>query len=484
MIFVLLISLIIQAFFCYKFFRNSNLYYILLLQPVILILNVGLVTILDGLIFLKVEHKVFELLIVVVLELLLVYIFKLHVTFKSKIIISRKDFFTLVLISIILFSIFYNLLSPESLYLSSGDGIAHLSVLNDVKVYKQDLLRHVYLDQGQNVLMSGNFYPRASHYLGNIINVRNSSYSIVYFYLMNISFSILWPLALYQAIRIYTNSKFSISILSFLLTLNIFPLGLIYTANLSSIYGTLAAVGGFILLKNLIFRKVISKFIIYFAFLSVIALYHPSGVFTFAFLIILDYFMSFKRIEFKASIFYILVIFFVLVSFFVLQQFSIEIAMYFSSLPNNYLSVNNFIPRLLDLDVIEPYIVQYYNLSFTTSLLMLPNFLLVISMIFFTKYKKIYLFYSLLIYLIIITSTFFAGFERPLSYLSLLGIMYYQSPIRIAHLGILVFMYIIVSYFISRKDLHSLNNRNYLIFQFSMIFYLFSWSYFSLASSF
>jgi hypothetical protein len=301
---------------------------------------------------------------------------------------------------------------------------------------------------------------------------------------MNISFSILWPLALYQAIRIYTNSKFSISILSFLLTLNIFPLGLIYTANLSSIYGTLAAVGGFILLKNLIFRKVISKFIIYFAFLSVIALYHPSGVFTFAFLIILDYFMSFKRIEFKASIFYILVIFFVLVSFFVLQQFSIEIAMYFSSLPNNYLSVNNFIPRLLDLDVIEPYIVQYYNLSFTTSLLMLPNFLLVISMIFFTKYKKIYLFYSLLIYLIIITSTFFAGFERPLSYLSLLGIMYYQSPIRIAHLGILVFMYIIVSYFISRKDLHSLNNRNYLIFQFSMIFYLFSWSYFSLASSF
>ena len=484
MIFILVLSLIIQLLVSYKVYSKSNIYYILSLQPIILILNAGLVAILDSFPYINFQNKVYDLLLVVLCELFLVHTLKVNFKLNNDIIVSRHDFFSLVMISTFIFFLFYALLSSTSLYLTSGDGIAHLSILNDIKMYKQELLNYVYFDKDRNILDTGNFYPRASHYLGNIINVRNFSNEIVYYNLMNLSFSLFWPAALYHLVRIYINSKFSITILLFLLTLNIFPLGLIYTANLSSIYGTIAAVGGFAVLGNLNFRVLSSRFMAYFTFLILIALYHPSGIFTFLALILLNNFMLNKHKIFNFRVFYKSTIFFILLVFFVLQYFNNELDTYLSSSRPRILNTNGVIQLLSNFSIIEPYLVKYYNLAFSTTLLMVPNFLLILTLIYFQKFKRKFLAISSCLYMLIVTSTFFAGFEPPLSYLSFLGIMFYQSPIRIAHLGILVYAFVIINFIISKKNLELLSQSKFLLIQYSIFIYFLSWTWFTLASSF
>ena len=484
MIFILLLSLIIQFIVSYRILSKSDIFYILSLQPIILLLNAGIVSILDSFVYLNFQNKVYELLLVALCELVLAFAFKIEIKLKREIIVSKKDFFSLIVISISLFFLFYLFLSSANLYLTSGDGIAHLSILNDIKMYKQELLHYVYFDKDRNILAIGNFYPRASHYLGNIINVRNFSNEIVYYNLMNLSFSLFWPAALYHLVRIYTNSKFSITILLFLLTLNIFPLGLIYTANLSSIYGTIAAVGGFAVLGNLNFRVLSSRFIAYFTFLILIALYHPSGIFTFLALILLNYFILNKHKIFNFRFFYKSTISFILLVFFVLQYFNNELDTYLSSSRPRILNTNGVIQLLSNFSIIEPYLVKYYNLAFSTTLLMVPNFLLILTLIYFQKFKRNFLAISLCLYMLIVTSTFFAGFEPPLSYLSFLGIMFYQSPIRIAHLGILVYAFVVINFIISKKNLELLSQSKFLLIQYSIYIYFLSWTWFTLASSF
>ena len=460
------------------------MYYILSLQPIILLLNIGIVTILDGLIPFRIESKVYELGLVVVLEFILVYTSNLKIRSKNNAFMSRRDFYSLLLISVSLFVLFSLLVSPVNLYLTSGDGNAHLNVLNDIKMYKQEIFHHVYFDNSQKILQIGNFYPRASHYLGNIITVESASNSLIYYYLMILSFSLFWPTVLYQLIKLYTNSRLSISILLFLLTLNIFPLGLIYTSNLSSIYGVIIAVGGFVLLENLVFSKQVFKFFLILVFSSVIALYHPSAIFTFAFLFICNYFFAAREYSFKLTGYSRFIILIIVLLFLVFTKLSNELDTYFSSMPINYKSLNDLVPLLFNFDVIQPYLVQYYNLSFYSSLIMVPNFFLILCIILLNGYKRFFSFISLFIYLLIITSTFFAGFERPLSWISLLGIMYYQSPIRIAHLGIIVYALIVISYVIYNKNLNLFSLRKYTFFQFFMFIYLLIWTYLSLTKSF
>ena len=79
MIFFLLLSLIIQFIVSYRVYSKSDIFYILSLQPIILLLNVGIVSILDSFVYLNFQNKVYELLLVALCELVLAFAFKIEI---------------------------------------------------------------------------------------------------------------------------------------------------------------------------------------------------------------------------------------------------------------------------------------------------------------------------------------------------------------------------------------------------------------------
>jgi hypothetical protein len=455
--FLNLISLILVFIFHFLISRNlfSNLkvLHILTLQPLIFLINIGITAIIDPLIPGLIRDKVFVLFFISLIELTSIILFRWTIKVKLSYDVNLIEFLTLLTVCILLFLIFIYFTDASNLYLTSGDGQAHLKVIDDIGRVRQRLFSHGFTYSGE-LISYGNYYPRSAHYLANVLNLNNSNLATIYYFTICLAFSLFWPLSLFHFVKIYNSSSLSLPISIYLLSLNIFPLGLIWTNNFSNIFGIILAVSLYIIFSYLNYSLVKSAIFIFIS-AFIIFTYHPSSVLTFAILLFLNSFIAYKfsgsasifrfflRNKFVYPLFIFMLaltaalcIFFLIIPIFDYLYYFLDA--FVKSLPKASLNFNYHKVAFFSFEKWLYYINYFYNLTFINSFLFIPNIVLILYMS--LKHIKFNRNFILLyaIYITFITSNFFAGLPRPISYLALTGFFYYQSPIRIAHIGVLV----------------------------------------------
>jgi len=380
--------------------------------------------------------------------------------------ISQEDIFALgliVLLSISSYMISIDVFSAQSFY-QYGDNIRHIEVINDINIYPQYLLSHVYSD-GFNVI-NGLFYPLQAHYLPAILvelfPISNSdayTYSIIYY------IHFLYPTFLYLLLRELSNSVISFYLTTLSSLASIFPLKFIMMGYFPMAYGNII-----LLLLFLVQIKIIKRGHNFFSLIAfiisslMIFLAHPSSLFIYVIFICVHQIKLIKKIV--ISIKDKNLIFPCLVSLGVIT-YGISRSENYNALlstlpernPKFHYSLESIANRSIDIFVEFIFYMGDHQYMFPFFLL---NLLLIVFI--FLKRRKFIKDFEFPFLLLLISHLFyilslFAGLDGLLKSLSYSGVFFYNSPVRLSS-ALVVSQLICAS--ICIKYLHDLYTETFL----------------------
>ena len=389
---------------------------------------------------------------------------RLNVTLKNK-----KYFFEIFIlftIITILMVIFSNIYTKEA-FLKFGDFNDFVKLVEFISIYKQDFFSLTYTDIGQNEPRLGLFYPYAGFIISSLAYtlLDLSAIDATYYLIIFISFYS-YIFSMYVLIKILKIPNLY-TMLTYLLLANIFPIGLIFSGNISSIYGIIGSISGLILI-NLCKASIkpTAYSIIVILLLIIILPLHPSAVVTFIFFIIAIN-TIFQKLDIKKLKLFIYSLLGILIGGIAIIASSVSFGFihsksldsihkvwygFIKSLPNR-ISLEDFLSEAsLHRRALEFFWTNVVSLS-SWEWLIPTSLILWVSIIYsyFKFSKEISYFFPLLFYLYLIISSSTSGIHG-LRFISFLSIPYYQSPARILHIGVLLYFLYLGRFLIDKEE--------------------------------
>jgi hypothetical protein len=389
---------------------------------------------------------------------ILTYFFFKYLT-KSKLPQKNKNYNSkVILVHVIILGFSISLLNfiPIFNLLETGDTNDFVNLSQTISEQKQRLFGLTYIDPGDLKLYSGLFYPWAGLIIGVIVEkLTNTDFTFSTIYTLILFSVVVYILSIFALMKLLgVKSKFFLIIP--LLTMNIFPLGLISSGNYSLIYGILGAIT--LINLNLILRQHLHRPMqLAMMLISLILLIpiHPSTIFTFlitAWSIKCIYFNNADRIKLtfkkrKVNLFKIIAILtslsiislLIMNSFSVFIEFSANMNSFSRSLPNNA-----DISEFLNLQSLFNRIFAFYWENVVTLAFWdfkIPWTIVTIIMAIYVKvihrYSYFY-FYPMFVYLLLISTSSISGINHPIRIISIITWPYYSSPLRVTHIGVLI----------------------------------------------
>ena len=375
--------------------------------------------------------------------------------------ITIYEFLSLFFI-LTLFLLLFNFFYPINEVLKFGDFDDFISVTKDLVLYDQEFFRHVYSTGVSDNSKVGLFYPTAGFVLGAIA-VEQLSISFLSATIYSLYFASFYSyiLIMFLIAKYLKTQKLYIVLISLIMT-NVFPLALIFSGNLSLIYGVIGSICLMYLL--LITLKFLSAFQrVLFIVLSILILIplHPSSAFTFVILIwsysIILESPIIKKIPLKIT-----------GTLLIIGVSTFIILILTTSTLNNILNLRSaFFGSLPSRTTLSEFYKEesiynrlwsfYWSNVFTLSVwaISIPVFFILVFLLSYSivKWNKP-LKYSapLLFYLFFISSASISGIQSPISILSIFTIPYYQSPIRLTHLGVMIYFLYLVKFMIDKEQ--------------------------------
>lgn len=361
--------------------------------------------------------------------------------------------------SIILFIILY----PTNVLLTLGDTPALVKVTEYLVIYEQEFFQLTYLDEITSNAVVGLFYPSAGFILGSIAaNYLLLPYSSVTIYSLLFAAFYSYTFSIYFLIKLLKIPLGSI-LLFFIFLANVFPIGLIISGNLSTIYGIIGSIsllGLFILIAKYV-STIQRSFIVLLSCVILIPL-HPSSSFTF--LIILwtcSVLFDLPKIVLSFKPLYVTLLLLLSISIFTIQpSFLYNIvntlrALYLS-LPSN-IALDMF---LLDELIFERASIFIWKNIITLSAwhLSFPVFFVLLIVLIYSYFKfnkSISYFVPIIIFLSLIIPASMSGIDHPIKFLSILSTPYYQSPLRITHLGVFIYLFYLARFLVDYKKINN-----------------------------
>lgn len=457
--------------------RKVGLPYLLItsMAPAFLLITSGISYYLNSItLFANSYSYVFAFCLALLLEYIFLFLFTKKLSndrhriffneFKSKMILFEILFvFFVSTLTIIFFTFFY----PFAEIVKFGHASDFINVTRDITIHKQEFLQFIYSVAGTNSPAIGLFYPSAGFILGsiasNLLSLAHSS-STIYTLLFTSLFS--YPLSIYFLMKILKVPSTQILIV-FMIATNAFPMALFFYGYFSFIYGvvgTISLLGLFILISKYLSNS--QKLFFIGLFCVIIIPLHPSSVLTFL-ILLWSYYIIFETST-KQVFFKLVIITSVLVTLILLimTQFSLLskniIALYVAfidSVPpvytlDTFLSDGLLIERTLSYAYKNIFALSAWHVSF-------PIFLIVITVMtysFFKFNKPLRYFAPLLIYLFLILSASISGIDHPIRFMSVFTVPFYRSPIRIVHLGALIYLLYLARFLADRKQVNYATN--------------------------
>lgn len=368
--------------------------------------------------------------------------------------ISRSEFISLLIFTtllIIIFSQFY----PITELMKFGDVDDFINVTNDLSTHEQKLMQFTYTEESTGVVTTGNFYPTAGFILGASTSELFSAdvalatiYSLLFFAFFGYFFLVL---RITKILRV----QHPVAVLVFALSTNAFPISLIFSGNYSLIYGIIAMIACFVLfleLKDFINnnQNVIFHLTVFYLLIPL----HPSVIFSYI-ILIYTYILLFEE---KYKMLQIL--------FISIASFSVSLIpffYYFSRLNNNLLdnisALMSSLPSRIDYlgfiqegELIQKIVSYYWKNVITLSAwnIGFPIFLILLFLGIIiahdNAFKPKYL-TPFFIYFALISISSISGISEFFETLTILTSIYYQSPIRITHIGSLIYLLYFVKFF-------------------------------------
>ena len=345
---------------------------------------------------------------------------------------------------------------PIHILMNIGDVQALTQLIYFLNTYDQILFRLTYSYMSQDPIV-GNFYPWAGYAFGATIN-KIALVSLTY---SNILTLIIISFFAYLS-SVYFFSKIldiprNYLLIAFILVANAFPISLILAGNYTLIYGIIGSISlmNFYLLIRPLFTKYHKTMFIIFSSLILIPL-HPSAVLTFLILILSVEILFFpsnnfyenliedrkfklilKKLSIIASILMSIGIMFWL---FYKLFFAAFLGAFLNSIPT-YMTLSEFLENE---NLFDKLISFSWNNVFTLSYWpIIPVFIFILLIITYSVInfdKPLTYIVPIIIYLILILTSSVSGINHPIKHISFLTIPYYSSPIRITHIGVMIYL--------------------------------------------
>ena len=376
------------------------------------------------------------------------------------------EIFILFTFTTALMIIFLNIYKKE-MFLLFGDFEDFIRLTYFINTYEQDFFSLTYSDVGLNEARVGLFYPYAGLIVSSLTTtlldlsfINSTFYTLIFISFYSYIFS------MYVLIKILKIPNLFI-VFVYLFLANIYPIGLIFTGNLSLIYGIIGAISGFILINLLgTTTRPTAYSIIVMLLLILILPLHPSAVFTFIFLL-LAFNTIFKRYDLKnlrLKNFFVLgiliggiLITFSIISFRfseneMLDSLNEVLGGLINSLPSR-ISLEDFLnDSSLPLRILDYILTNVVSLSAWRWLIPTGLILWVIIIYSYFKFNKsISYFFPLVFYLFLVFSSAMSGIQGY-RFISFLTIPYYQSPARIFHIGVLLYFFYLGRFLIDKRE--------------------------------
>lgn len=376
------------------------------------------------------------------------------------------EIFILFIFTTMLMVIFLNIYKKE-MFLSFGDFDDFVRLTYFITTYEQQFFSLTYSDIGLNEARVGLFYPYAGFIISSLITtLLDISFIDSTFYMILFISFYSYIFSMYVLIKILKIPNLYIMFI-YLFLASIFPIGLIFTGNLSSIYGIIGAISCLILmiLIGTSTRPTTFSIIVILLLILIIPL-HPSAVFTFIFLL-LAFNTIFKRFDLKdlrLINFDVLGILIggILITFSIISFHFLEIKILLNayqvlvglknSLPirislEDFFNESSLPPRILDYILTNVVSLSAWRWLIPTGLILW----VIIIYSYFKFNKSISYFFPLVFYLFLVFSSATSGIQG-FRLISFLTVPYYQSPARIFHIGVLLYFFYLGRFLLDKRE--------------------------------
>jgi hypothetical protein len=405
-----------------------------------LILTLGFTYIIHSLLGKFIMDQItFSLFLTLIFEFLILKLFtyKIDKKYLSYLKVQNLELVIIFFISII----FYFFIKSKLNYDKNSDLARIFQLLDDVVNLEQTLFSYTYYDPVAQLAVLGNFYPWAGFILSaliyelGILVPQKAVFSIVEIFSL-----VIYPITFFLLLLVL-NFKYRILAISLLLLANMFPLGMLEATNFAQIYGTLASLSSLVFYFYLRPHRLLKKLYLIFLLAALTFFIHPSSMISFLlllFFIELIFVSKLNLFTFLKSYLHYLIFIFLIFYVLVLILFYSELIAFFDSIPisNPAFTLSTFFKYATFSTILTsflPYLVflsDYYIfplLTFTFTVIFIRcliqrNFVYLIPFI---------------VYYILIISALISGIEE-FAIFSFFSFFYYQSPIRIVHIGIFV----------------------------------------------
>lgn len=368
----------------------------------------------------------------------------------------------LFLTSTLLFSIYLFLNRVDDIIKFSGDGVRLVQVVENLVLFDQRFFYFTYSSGEEGLPIIGSYYPWAG-FIISAIALQNLSVASVTALVVPIIFfaSFGYLFTVYLLIKLLKIPN-TYHMFIYIFFANIFPLGLLYSNNFANLLGVISAIviiNVFLIIKPLLSLRNIF-FFISISFFTLLSVY-PSALFTIIILSISiliifypDYLMARghrlinTKIRIYPAITFVLIVFVTagLVFSKVLSESSLFDAVRYALInfintPPTYFSLSEFLESRSVINSVITFVLKniitlsYWQYSIPVLLIII--FIVIYSFVKFNK-RLIYII-PLFIYLILILASSLSGINNWVNFISKISIPFYQSPLRITHLGVLIY---------------------------------------------
>lgn len=355
--------------------------------------------------------------------------------------------FLQILIFGIVYAIF-NYYTFNFIDLSSVDLKNHLNLIASYLTIPQPLFTHIFFNPENYEIVQGIFYPNSANLVGAFFLFFSGSSALNVYALSTIFLGFFcWPILLFIFLKSY-NPKFDTSLLPiFIVFFNLFPTSLIKNNHFSLLFAFILLTS-ILIFFNILYKNYTYLLGLYILVSSVLLFFaHPITVFVFAIYVVIFDFSRSRRISFNKSVLSI----FVFLGLFLAINVSFinkSIVSYFTILQRINPNFNFPNSSSLFFSSINPYFLSMnYNL-------IIPVFPLFFLIYIYKQYgmDKFPIFLHIL-YILLITSSFFSELNYPFKVFSLPSFFFYGAASRITFIGILAFSLIFFSLFTVREEL-------------------------------
>lgn len=392
--------------------------------------------------------------------------------------VDRKLLYSTIFSSFCIVIFWFKIIDVQKL-LSFGDVNSHILILNSLSSVSQPFLKLATVDSlTGEVNYDGYYYPDLFHHIGALLIQSQVSDSIQTFKYLNIFIhAFLFPVIVSIIIKSKFDPQSSRIYLFLIYSINFFPLALLSTGNFNSVGSFLLSIFFALMLSETkskkLFLILLSSSVLFFA--------HPSYIVSLILFYLLFTAMSLQK---RSHPFVYRYKFIELVRYFSVIAIIIFLLTFVTNLKGLLFSYLNSLPLGTTLWQLNNYDFNYlitliYTnfFSFSNNLLTIPFGIISIVYVIYNFNSLPFRFILSLITLIYLTS-FFSGFNVPVSLLSILSFPFYGSPLRVFPL-FLFSVFFATFYIYDFKDYRYKSKINVVLnFFFPIYFFLANYTFF------